>query len=42
MLLLPAFGSADGVDALAAERPDVIFAEPVGSCLDLAATVLGR
>ena len=29
-------------DALAAERPEVIFAEPVGSCVDLAATVLGR
>ena len=27
-------------DALAAERPEVIFAEPVGSCVDLAATVL--
>jgi Ni2+-binding GTPase involved in maturation of urease and hydrogenase len=27
-------------DALAAHDPDVIFAEPVGSCLDLAATVL--
>src|SRR5262245_32800462 len=27
-------------EALAAERPDVIFAEPVGSCIDLAATVM--
>jgi hypothetical protein len=27
-------------DALAAYRPEVIFAEPVGSCLDLSATVL--
>jgi CobW/HypB/UreG, nucleotide-binding domain len=27
-------------DALAAERAEVIFAEPVGSCVDLAATVL--
>jgi CobW/HypB/UreG family nucleotide-binding protein len=27
-------------DALAAESPEVIFAEPVGSCIDLAATVL--
>lgn len=27
-------------DTLAADRPDVIFAEPVGSCIDLAATVL--
>jgi hypothetical protein len=27
-------------DALALERPEVIFAEPVGSCVDLAATVL--
>jgi len=27
-------------DGLAAERPEVIFAEPVGSCVDLAATVL--
>ena len=27
-------------DSLAAARPDVIFGEPVGSCLDLAATVL--
>ena len=27
-------------DALASERPEVIFAEPVGSCVDLAATVL--
>lgn len=28
------------IDALDAVSPDVIFAEPVGSCLDLAATVL--
>ncbi len=27
-------------DALAAYQPDVIFAEPVGSCVDLAATIL--
>lgn len=27
-------------DALAAWRPDVIFAEPVGSCVDLSATIL--
>ena len=28
------------VDQLAADKPDVIFAEPVGSCIDLNATVI--
>jgi hypothetical protein len=27
-------------DELRAERPDIIFAEPVGSCIDLSATIL--
>lgn len=30
----------EATDALAASEPDIIFAEPVGSCVDLAATVL--
>jgi hypothetical protein len=30
----------DAADGLAAHRPDVIFAEPVGSCTDLSATIL--
>jgi CobW/HypB/UreG, nucleotide-binding domain len=30
----------DAIDALRAHAPDVIFAEPVGSCTDLSATVL--
>lgn len=30
----------DAASALAAHRPDVIFAEPVGSCIDLSATIL--
>ena len=30
----------DAADALRQTSPDIIFAEPVGSCLDLAATVL--
>ena len=41
MLLLPAVRSAERRRrAGSGMRPDVIFAEPVGSCLDLAATVL--
>jgi hypothetical protein len=30
----------DAADQLTAYRPDVIFAEPVGSCIDLSATIL--
>jgi Ni2+-binding GTPase involved in maturation of urease and hydrogenase len=30
----------DASDALRAHQPDVIFAEPVGSCVDLSATIL--
>ncbi|MDQ2710651.1 MAG: hypothetical protein M3Y24_00195 [Acidobacteriota bacterium] len=30
----------DAADRLAASRPQVIFAEPVGSCVDLSATIL--
>jgi hypothetical protein len=30
----------EAADALVRQRPDVIFAEPVGSCTDIAATVL--
>jgi len=33
-------GFLTAIDALQPVEPDVIFAEPVGSCLDLAATVL--
>jgi len=30
----------DASDALRAHQPDVIFAEPVGSCIDLSATIM--
>jgi hypothetical protein len=33
-------GLLDAAQALSAYRPDVIFAEPVGSCIDLSATVV--
>jgi len=41
MLLLPAFrpGRAQ-LEAMLMYGPDVIFAEPVGSCTDISATVL--
>ena len=34
-------GLMDSAEKLRAHSPDVIFAEPVGSCTDIAATVLG-